>query len=222
MWKKLNDWWGTQSQFEQFKDAFSVSQKMKLSNLKTAIDRRRAQGDTISLVAHFPETFETLQDFLETHRIPYAICQADLDQQELLEHARKGSDQVLLVLAESIKLTDTKPQLLDQRITLAAMIAERYPIPSRDERIGKFFRTFPTRTRLGYFLSLDDPTLRFAISATTLQLLQQMGLDEQELITSSMMSRRMQVVLTRVERGLLQERSADSAAEWWQLNGPKS
>jgi hypothetical protein len=49
-----------------------------------------------------------------------------------------------------------------------------------------------------------------------------MGLNEQELITSSMMSRRMQVVLARVERELLQEQSADSPTEWWQLNGPKS
>lgn len=220
MFKKIQHWWATSSRFEHFKDAYAISETAKLLALRQAIERRLTAKDLVIVLAHFPTSFTAIQDFLAEQQLDYQVCSRPPDDEWLWQHASRSREQILLVMAETLPELEERLPARRQPIPVSAMAVERYPLPSRDARIIRYFQLSSFPTRLGYFLSMDDPTLRAAVNVTTLTLLKQLGMNEHDLITSSMVAKRMNVVLTRLEKGLATEIPTDSSAEWWIKNVP--
>jgi hypothetical protein len=52
--------------------------------------------------------------------------------------------------------------------------------------------------RLGYLLSLQDPVIRYCIHPTAIEVLKQLGLRDQQLVTSEMVSRILEKHLQRL------------------------
>ena len=107
--------------------------------------------------------------------------------------------EVQLILAPL--LDDYHPPLQDQTRhsdqMVALMVLERHGDIRRDDSIESFCRSAPMPIELGYFLSLDDPLVKEVVSPTSRLVLEQMGLEEHELITSNLITRRLDKSLRR-------------------------
>ena len=67
-------------------------------------------------------------------------------------------------------------------------------------------------------MALDDFVVATAINETTVELMKQMGLEERELISSNLVSKRVTRQLKRLQAQIHGDQPADSAEEWIELN----
>ena len=186
--------------------------------LAAAIERRKKLDAAILLVAHFQSTFIRTQEFLEQFNVDYQVSGAVLRPEDLAEFGRSTRGSVLLTLAGSLDDMSLARQVVPQSIDLSVMVLERHPIPAEDRRIESLCRLWPFHIRLGYFLALDDAVQRRCIHPTTVVLLQQLGLRDHELITSHMLTQRIETVLAREALKNKLQRPAESPEKWFELN----
>ena len=72
-----------------------------------------------------------------------------------------------------------------------------------------------------HHVSLEDPLMKLFAGEWVQNLLQQMGMEEDEAIESRMVGRRIQQAAEKVERQAVSDLRANSAEEWLQLNCPQ-
>jgi hypothetical protein len=175
-------------------------------------------GSTVFLAAHFPDEFFRLQGELQRDGIEYEFITRPLDAQWFHDNAARSTNVVYLALAEFLTET-TFNEGVGFGSMLNLIVVDRHPEPFRDAALEKFARDFPATTRLGYFLALDDRVLRSVINETTLTVLKQMGIDDQGLVSSGIISKRINKVLAREQKRRTGEGvAAESAQEWFELN----
>ena len=172
----------------------------------------------IFIAAHFPEEFFRLQEELDNHGLEYEIITRPLDSQWFLDHSVGDTNILYLALAEFLtETTFGENEVFGSALDL--IVIDRHPEPFRDALLEQFARDFPAITRMGYFLALDDRVLRSVVNETTLLVLQQMGIDDQGLISSGIISKRIKKVLAREQKQRTEEGTpADSAEDWFELN----
>ncbi|MEZ6095618.1 MAG: hypothetical protein R3C03_15555 [Pirellulaceae bacterium] len=219
MRKVFSAWLRPKLNFEYYKDSYAVTEKTKREQLIAAAKRRLLANEMVVLFCHFQSTFLQLQDQMDRDGIEYEIAGRQLSAFEISKHFRENPGRVLLALAETIRDGQRSDNVLP-RIAVSMIGAERHPLPSHDQRLEDFLRGLPFRVRLGYFLSLDEPTVRAVVNETTVQLLHQLGMSDHELITSSMVAKRIRVGLARVEKSKQKFLPATSPQEWWAINAP--
>jgi len=171
----------------------------------------------VFIAAHFPDEFFRLQNELDQHGIEYQIIMRPLDAQWFLD-CDAGRPIVYLALAEL--LTETTFSQNEVHVSkLDLIVVDRHPEPLRDVELETFARRFPAMTRMGYFLALDDRVLRPAINETTLIVLKQMGIDEHGLVSSGIISKRINKVLARKQKlRTVEGLPTDSAEQWFEIN----
>lgn len=174
---------------------------------------------TVFIAAHFPNEFFRLQNTLDQNGIEYRFIKRPLDSQWFMDNAGQNENVIYLTLAEFL----TETTFSDNNVfesTLNLMVVDRHPEPFRDAALEQFARDFPAKTRMGYFLALEDRVLRPIISETTMTVLKQMGIDDQGLVSSSIISKRINKVLAREQKRRTREGTpTDSAEDWFELNG---
>ncbi len=131
---------------------------------------------------------------------------------------------IQLTLAEMIlDESDRQNDRIDQK-KIAVVAFERHPELARDVLLREVVRNSLAKTELGYFLSLQDPVVRRSVSDTALTVLRQLGLNDHDLITSSLVTKRMDSMLRKIakqiERDGTEIQPADSAREWLDQNLP--
>ena len=220
--------------FQRHPDSFAMTRETLYANLVEVLHtltekvpnadlkvnpKTNSSGSAIFLAAHFPEEFFRLQKRLDDEKISYRILTRPLDHQWYVDSGRDSEGVVYLALAEFLtKTTFTGNEVFESRLDL--IVVDRHPEPFQDEALEKFGRDFPAVTRMGYFLALEDRVLQSVINETTLMVLKQMGIEDQGLISSGIISKRISKVLKREQKartGVGQ--SADSPELWYRLNG---
>jgi hypothetical protein len=219
MLEKIWQWWRAKRRFELYQDAYSLDQTTKEHSLLSAARRRLEMDQAVLVLAHFPSTFFRIQDLLHEASIPYAIGNQTLTASNVQEHHDQNRQSVLLLLADTIQTVEARRIAAPSfPVEINVLVAERYPLYHRDEVLETFLKQLPFSIRVGYFLSLEDPLVRAAINETLVRLMQQMGLKPGEMISSHLVSRRLNSWLKRVARQVTQELSANSPAEWLEQN----
>lgn len=174
---------------------------------------------TVFIAAHFPDEFFRLQSELQQHGIEYQFITRPLDSQWFLDNADQSKNVIYLTLAEFLTGTVFGKNVVFGS-TLNLIVVDRHPEPFRDAALEQFARDFPATTRMGYFLALDDRVLHPVVNETTLTVLKQMGIDDQGLVSSSIISKRINKVLAREQKRRTKEGTpTDSAEDWFELNG---
>lgn len=214
------DWLTGQPSFNRFEDSFAMTRVSLWAKLKSAISQQQQQGSRIWVVAHFADTFVELQDLLGEWQIEYEICDRELQPQTALESTRDKDNAVLLVLSDLLTLTDSAELAFDDSVTVAMIVVEKHPLIGMDNKLESFSKSLPCRVRFGYYLAIDDVVVKRVINETTIQILKQLGMKDHELITSNMVTRRLNKVLEREGKLISTNHRADSAEEWYQLNQP--
>ena len=173
----------------------------------------------VFLSAHFPNEFFRLQSQLDQHEIPYQIVTRPLDNQWYADHGDQSEGVIYLALAEFLtKTTFTGNEDFETKLDL--IVVDRHPEPFQDEELEQFAREFPSVAKMGYFLALEDRVLQSVINETTLMVLKQMGIEDQGLISSGIISKRISKVLKREQKARAHEgQPADSPELWYKLNG---
>lgn len=176
-------------------------------------------GSTVFIAAHFPSEFFRVQNELQKHGLEYEIITRPLDSQWFVDNADLGPHVIYLTLVELLTETTFTENLVFSS-TLNLIVVDRHPEPFRDAALEQFARDFPATTRMGYFLALEDRVLNSVINETTLTVLKQMGIEDQGLVSSSIISKRINKVLAREQkRRTAVGTPTDSPEDWFSTNG---
>jgi hypothetical protein len=220
------DWFKNKKRFIRCDDMYATTRTGLWQSLRKTVDAPQHSQKAIWLIAHFPETFMALQDELETWETEFEVVTQPVKIEEFERAGLAQQGKVYLILAQLLQHEadhgDTNPFAKDinatDSTTIAMIMVERHPLISHDERLEKFGRAIPRTVEFGYFNSLDDEVLSHVINDTLLTILKQLGLNDHELITSTLVSRRLEKVLKRVASTYKSDLPADSAREWIKLN----
>ena len=215
----LLDWFKNNSRFTRFDDAFALNRTSLWESLRQAIQSPLNAEKSIWIVVHFTQTFSQLQTQLESWGIDYEIVTNRIDPVQLKRSGLLSVGQIKVVLADLIP--EVEPSYLDFDLShsIAMIVVERHPQIKRDHRIEAFARSLPVRVEFGHYLALDDVVVRMVVNETSLKILTQLGMNEHELITSNMLSRRLAKVLHRVSPDFQTDYPANSAKQWLEING---
>lgn len=166
--------------------------------VRQAIDRQCQLNNGIWLIAHRQETFQEIQDELETWKLPYEIEMEPLTRDRLQPDDLLASGKIKLILSALIP-EPISAQLADsaEQAPLSVMVLDRHHKLENDMALETFCRNLPTRVELGYFLSLDDDVVREVVDPTSRLVLEQLGLSRHELITSNLITKRINRHLRR-------------------------
>jgi len=216
-WRRPFRFW----RVESFPDTYGVDREAIWHGLREAIERQRRSDDLVLLVAHFPATYFELQDRLAQWQIaetplrpPIRATELPLRDQGLGASEAAGRETpVVLVLAEMLD-AERPAEVVDRRRSISIMAVERHPLARHDRRLEQFARSVPTRTRLGFFVSLEDDQVGPFLGEWTGLLLQQLGMRPTDLITSDLISRRMLRIRERLDRLVRDEQPCESPREW--------
>ena len=215
----LLDWFKNNSRFTRFDDAFALNRTGLWESLRQAIQSPLHAEKSIWIVVHFTQTFSQLQTQLESWGIDYEIVTNRIDPVQLKRSGLLSVGQIKVVLADLIP--EVEPSYLDFDLShsIAMIVVERHPQINQDHRIEAFARSLPVRVEFGHYLALDDVVVRMVVNETSLRILTQLGMNEHELITSNMLSRRLAKVLHRVSPDFQTDYPANSAKQWLEING---
>lgn len=229
--QKFRDWWKIRGDYDRFRDNYGLTHAAVENHLLEAIRFRETKDQVILLLTHFPETFERIQGRLEEAALAHEIGPLRLGPEylrSLREPSHSNSASIVLALATTLDDASLdRPQEVRRDFQVSMMVLERHPKVTEDNRIDQFARVWPFSIRLGYLLSLEDPVIQTCIHPTVIELLKQMGLRDQQLVTSELVTRGLERYLRRVKfpdqhPASGQRVAAESAADWLKFFPPQA
>ena len=219
----LLDWLFKKNNFKRAEDAYALTREILWDGLRKSIDLPQTAGRATWLIVHFTDTFTEVQEKLEQWGLEYEIVSSRLNVNELERlgplNTKPSPSRLKLILADLIP----EPASLDSSLTnvaeaqIAMIVLERHPQIKHDQRLEAFARSLPCKVEFGYFLALDDAVIKISIEDQVVEILKQLGLDD-ELISSNMVTRRLETVLKRISSGFQGDTPCNSAAEWLETN----
>lgn len=227
--QRFRDWMKIRGDYDRYPDSYALTNQGVEKHLLEAIRFRQTIDGAIVLITHFPATFERVQQFLEDAGLSPEIAPLKFGPDyllNLLESPTQDSPPVVLALAQTFDDSSLDRPLASRRdLRVSFMVVERHPSLAEDRRLDQFARIWPFSVRLGYLLSLQDPVIRYCIHPMAIEVLKQLGLRDQQLVTSEMVSRRLEKVLQRINLPASQSSPSrplteDSAEEWLKLLPP--
>ncbi len=173
----------------------------------------------VAIVAHFPATLAEVQKALDAASVAWRACQGPLSGPEVVSMSRAAEGgSVLLVPAPALR-TDLPPvKTADRSRAVTVLAAERHPLRSHDERVETFAATIPYRTRLTFYLSLEDPLLKHCAGGWVEATLRRLGMAEDESVASPLVTRRIKRAQIELQKTTHRDEPAESAEEWYARN----
>ncbi len=208
------------SKFRKHADTFALTRSVVNEQLKQWVQSCVQRKQHVLLLAHFPATFEQMERSLGEADIQYEIIARQILADQF-NAAIAQSDPIVWLTLPDVLIDSIQPRELNsQDSSLAVIVTERHPLVERDQRIERFARSLRGRIELGYFLSLEDPVVRQVVNPRSIELLKQLGLGQNDLISSHMTSRIVERMLRRISEQVSNEQPADSPEQWFELNLP--
>lgn len=162
------------------------------------LDQQKSKPTGILLVAHFSDVLEQLAEIAsENGHIPIKTCLA----KDLSAH-----------IAADWPINDS--------VTLAIIVGERHPLPKHDQLVAQFAESLPVQVRLITHVSLADAFMKAFAGEWVEGLLKSLGMSEDEVIVSEMVSRRIKAAQLKIEQEAFGDSDAPSATEWLAANVP--
>lgn len=180
-------------------------------------------GKSVWLVAHFAETFSDCQTMLENHEIDYFIETESISSSWFRDHSQSAGSQVHLLLGDLVKPLVINPDEPDlSSVGIAMMVVERHPFGPRDDHLIEFANSLPAKVEVGYFLALEDLLVQRMVPPQMIDLLKAMGLQDRDLISSSMVTTRLRKLIQRSEKDGQPFEGVDSAEQWFKMQDASS
>ncbi len=181
---------------------------------------KEAADDTplILVAAHFPASLEEFQTSLTEAGIEHDRLDRPFTASQLDGRSNRSS-RVLLTLCRQLQPDPfPNPSLAQEPILI--LVGERHFLRKHDDAVLAFAESLSRPCVVTFHLSLEDPLLRPIGGEWVQGVLLHLGATEQAPIESEMISRRIPDAQVRFARYAEDEKEADSAEEWLQLNVP--
>jgi hypothetical protein len=217
----LFQWLFRSPRFQREPDAFTAHREQLWSQILKAIRYQQGQGNVVWIVTHFADQFSEMQRRLGQWQQDYEIVMNRIDTATMVEMSRQKSQVVFLALAELLSPAETVDREIDNSILLSMIAIERHPMIDFDSLLETVATQIPSRVKFGYYLALDDPVFG-SIGQSVLVTLRQLGLKDDELISSYATSRSIQRIQKTRSANYDRTLRADSAMEWIALQEGRS
>lgn len=218
---KMRNWFSFIPNVIRYEDSFARSLQGKWQGIRSALQEITSDRAHVAvLVTHFADAFTQLQDTLEESQINYEVLTGKLNRQWFAS-LPDAECRVWLTLAEMLEPfpPQAKDQLAaDQPVRISVLVAEKHPLASRDEHVQEFCQTLPCKVKWGYFLSFEDALVGKLVDERALKILDMFGMGQYEMISSKMVSNRLNVALKKMQSNYHSQQPADSAAQWLENN----
>jgi len=217
------DWLFKKSNFHRVDDTFALKREMLWEGIRKTLQSPSQENRSTWLVMHFMDTFTEIQERLEEWGLEYEIVSTKLNASQLdrtgLITNQSFPAPLKLILSALVPAPQDSTGLLppDPDKHVAMIMLERHPQIRHDQRLEAFARSVPLLVEFGYFLALDDPTVLLSFDEKIVQILQQLGLKNQ-LVSSNMVTKRLETVLKRISNDFSGDTPCDSAKEWLLVN----
>lgn len=211
------EWLKSPQRFLRYDDAFALTRERLHQAIVESIGVQLAPDRTIMLVSHFGDTFSAVQAILERHDIGYEMVPRGIRPREFADACVASEPtvpQIWIALSASLVLEPSVQQVRRRSPQLAAMIMEHHPHPGADANLESWFRQTGLPVQLGWFVALSDSVVQRFVHRNLLDLMQQLGMGQNDLVSSHMLSRRLTTVLRRNECWPLDTPFADSCDDW--------
>lgn len=200
-------------------DSFALTRAVLWDSIARSIRLQQSMGKAVWLVVHFPDTYIQCQSMLEENGINYWVETETVDEAWFRESMATPPDFVRLLLTDLMQPLNFSAGEFDKRTEkIALMVVERHPCGRENDRVLEFGESLPIKTEVGHFLALDDEVVKSLVPPQMFDLMKTMGLDENDLVSSSMVTR---ILHRRIRQNSSDDGSrqkANSAAEWLQLD----
>lgn len=189
---------GTPTKVELLPDRIWLTEEAKWNGIASEVVERADSGSVaVLLVAQFPTVLTKLQEIAEQ---------------------QAGDIPVMVVMASDLSVDLGRQLTLVESPVIDIIVGERHPLRAHDQQLEQLADALPCRTRLAYHLSLEDPLMKTFAGEWVHQILEQLGMKEDETIESPLVSRQIAKAQQRIEQNLCSELEANSSAEWLEKN----
>jgi hypothetical protein len=99
------------------------------------------------------------------------------------------------------------------------LYSEHYPLYSKEENcIRKMEQLTGSKCSYGFYVSFDEPILKFFGGDRIIDMMKSMGMNENESISHSMITKSIINAQKKLEKKIVHEFTADSSEKWFKLN----
>jgi len=214
-------------------DSFTMTNVNHAATLCDWVIRQSQSGSCVVVLCHFQSSFVDNQSALQDAGIEFEILATPLDEEAFLKHVNDqvpsvnlNGGKVILTMAPMLQsdpsldgLTARKPgHSLPAAGPFSVIVTERYPMTICDDKLELFFQKTDANVSIGYLISFQDPLLNRLLGDRFISLLKQLGMGDNDLISSMMTNRQLARQLARATATIENEVLADSPQEWIELN----
>lgn len=170
------------------------------------------QNEIALVFTFFKKTQEDIIDFLKQSDAPYFQITA-----ELAGEAARQEKVVFLCDTGLIHSTALQGLLTtwSTRTKLTFLFAGHYPLPTKEKPIIQKLTTAFPKSEIYFCSSLDDPSFSIFGSDRMVDLLDKLGMKEDEAIEHAMVAKAMERAREKVESSIRSEIAANSEEEWF-------
>ena len=191
------------SNVEDLGDFIWVSKAAKGAGVIRAVGESLSRSDAptvVLVVAHFED------------------CLSELRQ--VLEASGTNDSRVFVFRADDLPSVKNSLLGLDDLQLVDVIVAERHPLLDCDDALVEFARQCGCRFRISHHVSLDDRLLREFAGDWVRNVLERLGMKEDEPIQSRMVSRRIRDAQAILTRTAIDNSVVESAEAWFERNVP--
>lgn len=187
----------TASPADQASDRVWLTTQAKLNGIR----RQLAEPEdpppmAVLLVAHFPDTLKQLDAIVAENSAPCPVVTA---------------------LAENLSRISGGMSLTPEA-TIDIIVAERHPNVRVDRDLMQFADQLACPCRVTYNISLEDSLFRLLVGDWVEGILQKLGMEEDEAIEHTMLTRRIQQAQDKFAARITGNAPANTAQEWLEKN----
>lgn len=199
-------------------DSFALTRTALWNSIAQSIQLQQSMGKSVWLVSHFLDTFTDCQEMLERSGIDYFVETDPVTESWFRDHKESAGSHVRLLLADLAKpLVVDAEEFEGPQLRIAMMVVERHPFGPTDDLLVEFAGSLPAKVEIGYFLSLNDELVKRMVPPQMVDLMKALGLQEQDLISSAMVTKRLKKLIERESQVGIPETVAESAAQWFEM-----
>ncbi len=178
-------------------------------NLTKDLEAMTGRGQTLLLSSFFGDTHLYLSELLEKTQISFNLCGSP---------GQIISGKINLIQA-SVLIKEKQLQAFSGPAgPLVIVLPEHHPLFGVEEGFFEALESCGGEVVCRFYLSLDDPLFQLFGAANIVQMMQRLGMAEEEHISHSLISQAIAKAQVKTEKKAKNAFSADSAEAWYNKN----
>lgn len=198
-----------------FTDKVWRNKPMAWRGMITEALKALTQNEIAIVFTFFDKTKTEIIDFLSESNVPYF----QITPNQTGEAASQGKVVFLCdveMIQSSAMMSLISKWSIKTKVTF--LFAGHYPLPSKEQPVIQKLNTSFPKSEIIFCSSLDNPSFKIFGSDRIVDLLDNLGMKEDEAMEHAMVTKAMANARTKVESSITHETKADSEEEWFAKN----